>query len=87
MGKGANNFSSTDLNNLSNEPLPKALFSWDEVKKHNSKNDCWIVVNNFVYNVTEFKKKHPGGTKIIEFYAGQDATVKKKKLKIKIFWL
>ncbi|RNA11075.1 fatty acid desaturase 2 [Brachionus plicatilis] len=74
MGKGANNLLSADLNNLATEPLPKTLISWDEVKKHNTKDNCWIVVNNFVYNVTSFKKNHPGGAKIIEFYAGQDAT-------------
>lgn len=75
MGKGANNLSSTDLNNLHNETQSKAVLSWDEIKKHNKKDDCWIVVNNSVYDVSGFKKIHPGGTKIIEFYAGQDATV------------
>nr|QBO56274.1 fatty acid desaturase 5/6-4 [Brachionus rotundiformis] len=74
MGKGANNLSSTELNNLANEPLSKRLIAWEEVKKHNKKDDCWIVVNQNVYNLTEFKKKHPGGSKIVEFYAGQDAS-------------
>ncbi|CAF0877889.1 unnamed protein product [Brachionus calyciflorus] len=74
MGKGANNLSSSDLTISSHEPPPKTLISWEEVQKHNKKDDCWIVVKDIVYNVTNFKKKHPGGNKIIEFYAGQDAT-------------
>ncbi|CAF0877938.1 unnamed protein product [Brachionus calyciflorus] len=74
MGKGANNLSASDLTISSHESLPKTLISWEEVQKHNKKDDCWIVVKDIVYNVTNFKKKHPGGNKIIEFYAGQDAT-------------
>ncbi|KAF4680890.1 hypothetical protein FOZ62_027743 [Perkinsus olseni] len=46
----------------------------DEVAKHNVKDDCWIVVNNMVYNVTEFLAVHPGGEAAIMAYAGRDAS-------------
>ncbi|KAF4664580.1 hypothetical protein FOL47_005067 [Perkinsus chesapeaki] len=46
----------------------------DEVAKHNTKDDCWIVVNNMVYNVTEFLAVHPGGEAAIMAYAGKDAS-------------
>ena len=51
--------------------------TWDEVKKHNKKTDCWVVVNNNVYDLTNFKKIHPGGHRVIQHYAGQDASVRK----------
>lgn len=46
--------------------------SRDEVKRHNTQNDCWIIVQNRVYNVTSFH--HPGGTAILYALAGRDAT-------------
>jgi len=29
-------------------------FSWEEIKKHNGRKDCWIVLRGKVYNVTSF---------------------------------
>jgi cytochrome b involved in lipid metabolism len=51
------------------------FYDWSEVRKHNKKDDAWIVVNDNVYDVTRFKKSHPGGSKILDFFSGQDATV------------
>jgi cytochrome b involved in lipid metabolism len=53
----------------------ETLYSWKEVEKHSSKTDCWVVINDYVYNLTNFKRTHPGGTKLIDHFAGQDATV------------
>ncbi len=49
------------------------IFTWDEVKKHNKLDDCWIVVHGKVYNVTPWVPKHPGGS-IISNGAGREAT-------------
>ena len=80
MGKGSNGNLLTEQEKfqrlIPNDDVIKNLITWDEVRRHNTRKDCWIVVNNIVYNVTNFKKNHPGGSKIIEFYAGQDATVR-----------
>ncbi|EKM53383.1 uncharacterized protein PHACADRAFT_259730 [Phanerochaete carnosa HHB-10118-sp] len=45
-----------------------------EVAKHNSRESCWIIVHGKVYDVTDFLDEHPGGSRIILKYAGQDAT-------------
>jgi len=45
-----------------------------DVAKHNTKTDCWVVVNNEVLNVTNFLKDHPGGELAILTFAGKDAT-------------
>lgn len=48
--------------------------SLQQVSAHNSEKSCWVVIDNQVYDVTEFLSQHPGGTKIILKYAGKDAT-------------
>merc|ERR1712127_532020 len=45
-----------------------------EVAKHNTKADCWVVVNGEVLNVTKFLSDHPGGELAILTFAGKDAT-------------
>jgi fatty acid desaturase len=72
MGKGSQNNESVWTENQNS--VDQKVFTWDQVKQHNKRDDVWIVVNNNVYNVTEFQKKHPGGARLINFYAGKDAT-------------
>lgn len=48
-------------------------YTWEEVQKHNSKNDCWVVIEDKVYEATKFLPYHPGGS-ILARYAGTDAT-------------
>ena len=49
-------------------------FEANEVQKHKSGDDCWIVINGKVYDVTKFLPDHPGGKKAILMYGGKDAT-------------
>jgi len=46
----------------------------EEVAKHTSKSDCWVVVAGQVLNVTKFLGEHPGGELAILTFAGKDAT-------------
>eukprot|EP00656_Telonema_subtile_P049451 TRINITY_DN6151_c0_g1_i4.p1 TRINITY_DN6151_c0_g1~~TRINITY_DN6151_c0_g1_i4.p1 ORF type:complete len:720 (+),score=218.50 TRINITY_DN6151_c0_g1_i4:122-2281(+) len=48
--------------------------TYDEVAKHNTPNDCWIIVNNNAYDVTDFMPEHPGGSGVIMEAAGQDSS-------------
>jgi len=52
----------------------KKIFSKEEVAKHNTEHDTWIVVNNRVYDCTEYLELHPGGVDSITINAGDDAT-------------
>lgn len=36
-------------------------YSIEEVMKHNQPNNCWIIVNKHVYDVSTFINNHPGG--------------------------
>merc|ERR1719387_983524 len=46
----------------------------DEVAKHNTMEDCWVVLNGHAYDMTDFLEDHPGGVGIIMKYAGRDAS-------------
>merc|ERR1719398_654647 len=46
----------------------------EEVAKHTTKDDCWVVVSGQVLNVTSFLPDHPGGELAIMTFAGKDAT-------------
>lgn len=46
----------------------------DEVAKHNTDKDCWVILNGKVYDVTKFLPDHPGGARAITLYAGKDAS-------------
>lgn len=49
-------------------------YSAADVAKHNKKDDCWVIINGQVLDVTKFLPDHPGGEKAILLYAGRDAT-------------
>lgn len=49
-------------------------YSAEEVAKHNTENDCWVIVNGQVLDVTNFLGDHPGGKLAIMTFAGADAT-------------
>ena len=49
-------------------------YTKEEVKQHNTKDDCWLIIKGLVYNVTEFLSIHPGGSSIVVSVGGQDTT-------------
>ncbi|KAH6917254.1 cytochrome b2 [Coprinopsis sp. MPI-PUGE-AT-0042] len=50
-------------------------FKLQDVSQHSSIESCWVIIQNKVYDVTEFLHEHPGGAAIILKYAGKDATL------------
>lgn len=44
------------------------------VAKHSVRADCWMTINNKVYNITNFFGQHPGGDQRLLEYCGKDAT-------------
>ena len=57
------------------EPLPYlGELTREEIAKHNTQEDCWIILNNEVYNITPYLKVHPAGPPCIMACAGGDLT-------------
>lgn len=49
-------------------------FTLAVVATHNTKSDCWSVVNGNVYNLTSWIGRHPGGQQEIMAMCGKDAS-------------
>ncbi|KAI0376652.1 FMN-dependent dehydrogenase-domain-containing protein [Hypomontagnella monticulosa] len=50
------------------------LVSVDEISKHRSLDDLWLVVDDAVYDLSHFVGEHPGGAAVLLQHAGRDAT-------------
>jgi cytochrome b involved in lipid metabolism len=61
------------------ENVEKKEFTMEEVAKHNSQQDCWLVIGNKsnggpkVYDISKYLNEHPGGPEIMLDFAGKDA--------------
>jgi len=49
--------------------------TWEELEKHNVRDDCWLAVRGKVYDVTSWVPKHPGGEDTVVLNGGRDATI------------
>ncbi|KAL3751507.1 hypothetical protein ACJRO7_012354 [Eucalyptus globulus] len=55
-------------------PTITKLYSMQEASQHNTKEDCWIVIDDKVYDVSSYMDEHPGGDDVILETVGKDAT-------------
>lgn len=51
------------------------IYTLEEVARHNSADDLWIIIHGSVYDLTSFLKEHPGGEEVLLDLAGQDGTI------------
>lgn len=50
-------------------------YSVKEVSQHSKQEEgLWIIVDNDIYDVTQFVNEHPGGPKILKRVGGKDAS-------------
>lgn len=59
---------------LSTPSVPTTALTTDDISKHHSSNDCWIIIENKVYDTTLYLSRHPGGEWRITPFCGKDAT-------------
>ncbi|CAD1812845.1 Cytochrome b5-like Heme/Steroid binding domain family protein [Candida parapsilosis] len=56
------------------ESVSTKVYEFDEISKHTTHDDVWVVINGKVYNVSSYIDEHPGGEEVILDVAGTDAT-------------
>lgn len=49
-------------------------YTISDVAKRNTESNCWLIINNKVYDVTSYINQHPGGAIRITDYCGKEAT-------------
>lgn len=54
------------------EHLP--LIPWEEVARHTTDDDAWVVFRGYVHDVSAFLLEHPGGAKVLRKSLGRDVT-------------
>ena len=53
---------------------PRATWTREDVARHADEDDVWVIIDDVVYDLTEYAHEHPGGVEAILKNAGGDAT-------------
>lgn len=53
---------------------PVTYYRLEEVAKHNTPKEIWLVIHGRVYDVSRFLNEHPGGEEVLLEQAGTDAS-------------
>lgn len=51
-----------------------ATWQREEIARHNSADNCWLVIRERVYDVSQYIQSHPTAPEAITRYCGTDAT-------------
>jgi len=54
--------------------VPAEEFTLGQVAEHAAADDCWVVIEGVVYDITNFASEHPAGSESVTRWCGQDAT-------------
>lgn len=49
-------------------------FTMDEISKHATPKDCWIVIKDKVYDLSVYFPKHPAPDAVLARYCGKEAS-------------
>jgi cytochrome-b5 reductase len=63
-----------DNKNPTGKKVEPQLYTLEDVKKHSTDKDAWIVINGKIYDVTKYLDYHPGGKEKLMLGVGKDGT-------------
>lgn len=55
-------------------PAGQSAYTLAEVAKHDSQQDCWLVIEGEVYDVSSYVDKHPAPPSVLVPWCGKEAT-------------
>ena len=68
----------SDTDNSEREAEEKFMalkeYTKEEIFKHATEEDCWLLIHNRVYDISEYMEEHPGGPEIMTNASKKDAT-------------
>ncbi|KKU25204.1 MAG: NR2-2/2HbN [Microgenomates group bacterium GW2011_GWA2_46_16] len=70
----ASNISLATIKPPTNNIGKKVTLNLAEIAKHNTAENCWLLINSKVYDVTSYISEHPGGAYTIVPTCGTNAT-------------
>lgn len=56
------------------KPRGDRVYTMAEVKPHNSEDDCWLVIEGKVYDVSSYVERHPAPPSVLLPWCGGEAT-------------
>lgn len=74
---GAGNKSSSSTNtttSIQSDTSTTSVFTLEQIATHSTKDDCWLIIDSSVYNVSDYLAEHPGGVSVVSPFCGKDAT-------------
>lgn len=70
-------------------PPPEPMFSMEEIARHTTAENCWVVIDGLVFNVTPASKVHPaafrcGGNSSENYHKNHGPVIRPQMMKLKI---
>lgn len=77
----------TNINNTDTNAGTKTItLNKEEIAKHNTKNDCYLIIKDQVYSVASFIDQHPGGVSKLVNECGKEASAIFAKIHSNFAW-
>lgn len=64
----------TSKTDCGNGETSKKVYRLQEIQQHKDNRSTWMIIDNKVYDITQFLDEHPGGEEVLLDQAGGDGT-------------
>lgn len=64
----------TNKSSIKAQTTPGVYIDISTVQTHNTADNCWIIIDKNIYEMTSYMSSHPGGAKTIIPWCGKEST-------------